>query len=179
MHPKKFYVLLCACLIALFAVCAQAEGAGLQILHHSVNNPEDTWPWIYAKGEEIPGFEMTCDQVDGFTVTLYRSIYEYDSMHPMVVLFVDQPEGQAPCAYGCRITTAQGSFYGGFSASPWHCILLNSVEPADVTFEMFLFGEDGEDILADIFENQREETMDTRAETSMRYSFRVCSVADE
>ena len=124
-------------------------------------------------GEEIPGYTKEHEEINGFTVTIYRSIYEYDTMHPMVILFIEQPEAQTPCAYGIKIDTADGTFNFGFSASPWHCLLLNASSEVDVSCDMYLFGEDGESILEDIFTNNKEDKMKEYSKQSMNYSLRI------
>ena len=170
---KSIYVAILLALLLSFSSCKESKSIELEILNHSLNSVDDAWPYIYNLGEEIPGYIKEKEKITEFTVTVYRSIYEYDTMHPMVILFIEQPEAQPPCVYGIKISTADGTFNYGFGASPWHCLLLNSPNEVDVSCGMYLFGEDGEDILEEMFKNQTEDKMNEYSTQSMTYSLRI------
>ena len=172
---KLFLVLLCLGMLVSLSSCSSKEATELEIQNHSLNSVDDAWPYIYNVGEEIPGYTKENEMINDFAVTLYRSIYEYDTMHPMVILFIEQPKDQTPCAYGIKIDTAEGTLNFGFSASPWHCILANTSKQTEITCNMYLYGEEGETILEDIFTNNKEDKMEEYATKSISYSFKIAN----
>lgn len=172
---KSLLVLLCFVMLFSLSSCSSEQSPELEIQNHSLNSVDDAYPYIYNLGEEIPGYTKESEKINNFTITLYRSIYEYDTMHPRVILFIEQPKDQTPCAYGIRFDTAEGTLNFGFSASPWHCVLVNTPKPAEITCSMYLYGEEGETILEEIFTNNREDKMEEYATQFISYSLHILS----
>ena len=170
---KSLLILVCLGMLVTLSSCSNKQSIDLEIRNHSLNSVDDAWAYIYNVGEDIPGYTKETEVINDFTLTVYRSIYEYDTMHPMVILFIEQPKDTEPCAYGIKIKTDDGEFNYGFSASPYHCLLLNTAKQVDVICDMYLYGEEGEDILDDIFTNHKEDKMEEYSTKSISYSLHI------